>query len=386
LFKEKIAGHPGEHEVAELVGQLKNEYLEASWKTRSMFPPAAHLPVTRVKTASLDRTKKSSPLVKEVRPEEVELNDANGEGELDASHLEPISYDHPLDNQDNSWVNEFLQGTDSSDGDENLTFSVDMDADFQWTQFETTEPTGWIGEDEAGSSTGLVAWGPDAREASSSGMIGMNGLITADENQQAQIDEAVKLFWETVNDEKSQHQRPPSMKREQSYYRDIKELRFLLEDMHISNNAGVQSPSSGTSTPQYMWTDDAADTPPSGISSSSSNNTDNKLSSNSSFDMPTTPAPTPTTFDNVQASPPESPLRRPRNRTKYSAMLASLSPLKVSNPSKYYKLCLEVLRQEVREAENKSAEPRELPNPCALPEDYCKGFWWWEEFGVWMPN
>ncbi|KAF2657242.1 hypothetical protein K491DRAFT_714639 [Lophiostoma macrostomum CBS 122681] len=344
LFQEKIAGQPGEKEVVELVGQLESEYSEAVWRVRSIFPPAAHEPVKKVQTAPIEKMKRSSPLGQEVKPEDVVLvlDDAEEAEEPDAFHLEPINYEHPLDNQDSSYLQEFFPGPETSQGIEDLAVCTEP-GPWEGPDFVT-----WDKETDASSWTGLVAWGPDAEEASSSGVIGMSGLMAVDNNRQAQIDKVVELFWKFVNGEKPHNEQPQPTNGEHSYNRDLGELQSLFDDLHMTGNEDDKPASSGASSSQYVWTDGANDVASGGES----------------------PSP----------SPEAQSVRRANG--KYAAMLASLSPLKVSDPPHYCKLYLEVVRQEARQKESRSAEPRELPNPVPLPKD---GFWW-KEFEVFMPN
>ena len=220
---------------------MEDDHNEDAWNIRQSFPPLH-------KASSIERVKirtiapQNSHLRKEVRPEDVVEPKVKGyiEGDDDDDYVrstDPIhpvttNYSHPLDDVDDSWVDDYLSQetpklpeSPDIDPESNAGNWGAPDAPDTWTgnygvspEFNTKQPSG-----------NFVAWGLDAEALPSSGVIGMDGPKTKEEEDidKSQVAEVLTAFWECVHADNSAHQFEPSS----SHVKN--QLQVALQDFTI---------------------------------------------------------------------------------------------------------------------------------------------------------
>jgi hypothetical protein len=224
------AGMPGVQQVSDQINTMEDEHNEDAWNIRQKFPPLH-------KASSIERVKirtqapGGSHLSKEVRPEDVVEFRVNSYVERDdddyirsTDPLHPITtdYSYPLDNADNSWVNECLSQEETK-----LAESPDIGFDpgsssWNWDATNAFDNcTDGNGASKAlypeRPSGGFIAWGPDAEPIPSLGVIRMDGVQTEkgeekdevkDEEKDmegSKLAEVLNAFWECVHAGNSIH-------------------------------------------------------------------------------------------------------------------------------------------------------------------------------------
>jgi hypothetical protein len=213
------AGLPGAQQVSEQIKKIEDEHNEDAWNIRQRFPPLH-------KASSIERVKirtiapQNSHLRKEVRPEDVVEPKVKGymEGDDDDDYVrstDPIhpvttNYSHPLDDVDDSWVDEYLLQETSK-----LPESPDIDPESNaWNWGALDAPETWTGNygvspefNTKQPSDNFVAWGLEAEVLPSSGGIGMDGPKTKEEEDidKSQVAEVLTAFWECVHADNSAH-------------------------------------------------------------------------------------------------------------------------------------------------------------------------------------
>ncbi|KAF1962010.1 hypothetical protein CC80DRAFT_488383 [Byssothecium circinans] len=239
--------------VSALVKELDEEYANAAWSIRKVFPHVQKAAVNRVKPKVLrDRISGSkraslSLLKHEVHPEHVVLpglqatledeDDGNFGVSYDPLHpIDNTNYEHPLDNIDVAQIyEEFFseeeligQPDDDADtggfdasagwdwGENEKIKSIDKNREFdEWTATTTTNQT----------PRDLMGWAPESEtpHTKTASTITMQGLTLQDQVQdqdevsQQEIDNVIKAFWETVNDTSCTPPPPPHPLQEESH-------------------------------------------------------------------------------------------------------------------------------------------------------------------------
>jgi hypothetical protein len=233
-FRDRLKGLPGAEEVARLVKDLEQEYENAAWDINKMFPDARSQNVGRVpcmpeKTKELRRMRMASLLKHEVQPHEVVLTEEkhesgwidNGDDNLEdfVASTDPVhpvctDYTHPLDNDDGSWMLEHFTAEELRSSAADNDFVTDhslnnwgwgnetaaAEAIDETNTARNSEGTPWNGDTtDASDTTKLTPWGPDANTCASSAQLGLNGIRTAQDENNTVIEETIKAFWRVVN-------------------------------------------------------------------------------------------------------------------------------------------------------------------------------------------
>jgi hypothetical protein len=284
---------PGVEEIAALVKELEEEYVTASWNTRTMFAHGPKPSISRVKHQYYEKA--ASKLPHEVRPEDVvektekewtEMDDLDYDGDYEASTdpIHPVSTDylHPLDDDDGAWI---LQHLAEADGAELHANDVDFNNGHGWTWVEdectsnaqsnmNAWPEATMDQaDEmisirsaANTETTLMAWGPEADASISIGKVHLNGRGKGDQDKE-KTEELIKSFWSIVNHIGSISEQqlttttppPPPLSSEI--------LPSLLNDLVINESSTYSTPFTPTTPPstplreRSLWTDDSSNSP-----------------------------------------------------------------------------------------------------------------------------
>lgn len=345
-FLEELTetGHPGVDKISELVKTLEHEHDVKFWNVCKRLPLAEKTDVPKVKMGK--KLHQPSPLTREVRPEDIVLDEKNGncdatQGSESDVQFEAINYGHLLDNVGRSWVDDFLsQGDGTFPDDSGSTWPAENDG---WSK------NGPITIEEG--HTSLATFGPDAGTKTSSGIKDLSGLKRQDDMQNNQIQNVINAFWKAVDDGKS------GELTDQSAFTNVVQLR--LQDLNIPNCAS-SSTSSDHRSENYTWTDGSCDFPSLG-------NTFATELSNPSSNIRTDHLGKP--FDQNMSS-----VSQPRSEgqdygetrhfcSKYDRMRADLSAIKHSQPALFNAKWLELSRWEIREKENAQNDSREIPAP-----------------------
>jgi len=217
-FLAGLAGLPGRDQVLEEIKNLESEYSRDAWNLRQKFPPIHKKLIGRVAPGGARGTSK---LRIELQPEEISLDGKTNEIEAeededtlestDPFHPITLDYSHPLDNSDNSWVEEYLAQKEAEIPQApNMGFEPEPDTWSFWNKH--------ISEDHLDNGTNtdgpgvshapsLMAWGLDAENPASSNSIGMNGLRTEDSKPTGeQVEDVLRAFWNAVNGSATQPQ------------------------------------------------------------------------------------------------------------------------------------------------------------------------------------
>jgi hypothetical protein len=243
-----------------------------------MFSHAPKKSVYRVNVS--DHTKAKSPLLQEVRPEDIsdtrpkewaemdeEDYDDNYIASTDPIHPVTTDYSHPLDDDDGSWMlNHFSPDElDSSaeavavDFEKEHNWSWGDDSNDEWKEENSDDDTGqW--DTTTKPEEGLMAWGPEAEVTSASVELDMHGLLRNEEAiQKEHVQEVVKAFWAVVNgtdDNNDRQSRHPT-----------NELNGLLHNLDLSASTcalRTTSPPTPPTTPtkiSHQWMDGASALP-----------------------------------------------------------------------------------------------------------------------------
>lgn len=334
-FRDKLVEKhlPGAAEVAQLVKNLEDEYEDAAWHLRKLFPQATKPNIDRPKPTCKDEKRVTSLLKEEVQPHEVMLpgemeqqeeHDDTDDYERSTDPFHPITmdYSHPLDGVDDSYLLDHFTSEElasSLDGDTTAGFDPG-DSGWDWGGYDCTKDSyetasnQWEGAQEAQeTNSGLIAWGPEADQSFPAAEINMNGLRTVDDAKKTQIEQTLKAFWKAVDDDTDKQQelqRPctPSKKAQDVALSEQYETHFRSDNCNSDPSVVPDCPLDS----EYIWTDGAASEPPS------------------------PPRP----------SNPPSPNS---TRAKYDKMRRAIQKYLVSDPRKYYALRLQLSRMEIRD-------------------------------------
>ncbi|CAO2651627.1 Nn.00g041970.m01.CDS01 [Neocucurbitaria sp. VM-36] len=234
---------PGMEEVGGLVTELENQYTMDSWEARNMFAQARKSSVARVAISEYRRA--ASPLVQEVRPEDVVVadrrkewadmdeNDYDGNYVASTDPIHPVNtdYSHPWDDDVGSWVLNHLSPEELEAPSPDTIVDLDKSS-WSWedacppeetkskpTAMTRKEKNPVIVNDQLMADRDsredvecLVAWGPEAKATSSTGQINMDD-VKREDVRKGRIKEVIDAFWTTVNADLSveqPRQRPSS--------------------------------------------------------------------------------------------------------------------------------------------------------------------------------
>ncbi|KAF1939659.1 hypothetical protein EJ02DRAFT_253261 [Clathrospora elynae] len=275
----------GVNEVTTLVQDLVAQYQVAPWDARNMF---VHTPKPFVARVGIsDHKKAHSPLLQEVRPEDVEEaggkcwaemreEDYNGNYVASTDPIHPVNtdYSHPHDDDDGNWMVNHLSpeelesageavqldfdgsgwswGNESSDVDVPSANREHMDEDFNH------EPEQWKAIANPEEGKGHIAWGPDAEVPSPAATLSMDSTSTEENVQQEQIEPIIQAFWTYVNN---------NPKTDEQYRHPTNDLSDLLHELGISPesthvSSDTTSPLATPTKTRHQWTDGPSDGPP----------------------------------------------------------------------------------------------------------------------------
>ena len=229
LAKLSEKGLYGTSEITALVQELNETYQKASWDARHMASYAFKKSVARV-NATHHKTS-PSPLSQEVQPEDVvelqrekrwdEMQEDDYDGNYVASTdpIHPVSadYTHPWDNDDGSWVSDYLTPEEMEVSDDQPTIDIDASAwswDTNGTEGKCTPANAasqhLYSDDDLSqwktnnADTQLVAWGPEADATTSAADITLNGSLTTttiakEKLKKGHVEQVIAAFWSLVN-------------------------------------------------------------------------------------------------------------------------------------------------------------------------------------------
>ena len=239
------AGLPGAQQVSEQIKMMEDEHNEDAWNIRQRFPPL-HKPSSIERVKIRTNAPRNSHLRKEVRPEDVvepkvrsymEGDDDDDDYVRSTDPLHPIitNYSHPLDNADDSWVDAYLSQEETKLPDSPDIGFDPRSNDWNWGAVDASE--NWV--DNTGVSPGFnmvqrsgnfAALGPEVEVLPSSGIIGIDGLKTEDEEEadENKVSEVLTVFWECVHADDSAHQSEASSSHVEN------QLQVALQDLTIA--------------------------------------------------------------------------------------------------------------------------------------------------------
>ncbi|KAF2714801.1 hypothetical protein K504DRAFT_496703 [Pleomassaria siparia CBS 279.74] len=202
---------PGVFKVSEEIKKLEQANEQDAWKIRQANPHINRVPIKRVE--SREDPPGKSLLSNEIRPKDVVLLEENQhefdddeDCVLSTDPLHPITSNYSFfDDLDTSWTHDILaQEVTLLEGDSNAEAFTDWSGPApsgthvksEWNRQTFSD---WAVVDQTSDLTG---WSPDVENSSSSGIVGIGGLQTADEEMHdAQVAQILELFWKAIDAE-----------------------------------------------------------------------------------------------------------------------------------------------------------------------------------------